>query len=83
MKPTYRKSWGGNLLIWTDMTLVPPSRSYDGFSEWSFGWMQIYISSPERRSNYNCESHKMSATKIPNECFWHEKWPVWGYVGTI
>ena len=33
-----------------------------------------------RRSSYNCESHKMSATKIPNECLWHEKWPVWGYV---
>ena len=30
---------------------------------------------------YNCESHKMSATKIPNECLWHVKWPVCGYVG--
>ena len=30
---------------------------------------------------YNCESHKMSAAKIPNECLWHERWPVWGYVG--
>ena len=30
---------------------------------------------------YNCESHKMSATKIPNECLWHDKWPVWVYVG--
>ena len=23
----------------------------------------------------------MTATKIPNECLWHEKWPVWEYVG--
>ena len=23
----------------------------------------------------------MGAAKIPNECLWHEKWPVWGYVG--
>ena len=30
---------------------------------------------------YNCESHKMRATKIPSECLWHEKWPVWGFVG--
>ena len=23
VKPTYRKSWDGNLLMWTDLTLVP------------------------------------------------------------
>ena len=23
----------------------------------------------------------MGATKIPSECLWHERWPVWGYVG--
>ena len=22
----------------------------------------------------------MGATKIPSECLWHEKWPVWEYV---
>ena len=26
-KPTYRKSWAGNLLVWSDLTLAPPSRS--------------------------------------------------------
>ena len=23
----------------------------------------------------------MGATKIPNECLWNERWPVWEYVG--
>ena len=23
MKPTYRKSWAGNLLVWSDLTLGP------------------------------------------------------------
>ena len=27
MKPTYRKSWAGNLLMWSDLTLALPSRS--------------------------------------------------------
>ena len=26
-KPTYRKSWAGNLLVWSYLTLAPPSRS--------------------------------------------------------
>ena len=26
-KPTYMKSWARNLLVWTDLTLGPPSRS--------------------------------------------------------
>ena len=26
-KPTYRKSWAGNLLVWSDLTLGPPSMS--------------------------------------------------------
>ena len=25
-KPTYRKSWAGNLLVWSDLTLGPRSR---------------------------------------------------------
>ena len=29
----------------------------------------------------NCESHKMGAAKIPSECLWCERWPVWRYVG--
>ena len=27
VKPTYMKSWSGNLLMWSDLTLAPPSRS--------------------------------------------------------
>ena len=27
LKPTYRKSWVGNLLVWSDFILDPPSRS--------------------------------------------------------
>ena len=27
MKPTHRKSWARNLLMWSDLTLGPPSRS--------------------------------------------------------
>ena len=23
----------------------------------------------------------MGATKIPSECLWHERWPIWGYIG--
>ena len=30
MKPTYRRSWAENLLMFSDLTLVPPSRSNDG-----------------------------------------------------
>ena len=26
VQPTYRKSWAGNLLMWSDLTLDPPSR---------------------------------------------------------
>ena len=26
-KPTYRKSFAGNLLVWSELTLGPPSRS--------------------------------------------------------
>ena len=26
VKPTYRKSWAGNLLVWSDLTFTPPSR---------------------------------------------------------
>ena len=29
----------------------------------------------------NCELHKMVLQSVPNECPWHEKWPVSGYVG--
>ena len=29
MKPAYKKSWAGNLMMWTDLTLGPSSRSND------------------------------------------------------
>ena len=25
----------------------------------------------------------MGDTKIPNECLWGERWPVWDYVGVV
>ena len=30
MKPTYRKSWAGNLLIWSDLTLGPSFKVKQG-----------------------------------------------------
>ena len=29
----------------------------------------------------NHENTKWVLQKIPNECLWRERWPVWGYVG--
>ena len=29
-KPTYRKSWAGNLLVWTDLTLGPSFKVKQG-----------------------------------------------------
>ena len=31
MKPTYRKSWAGNILIWSDLTLDPSFRVKRGY----------------------------------------------------
>ena len=55
MKPPYRKSWAGNLLMWSDLTLSPPfkvKRWFTGFGELSFQWIQICIGSPTRRSSF-------------------------------
>ena len=49
VKPTYRKSWAGNLLMWTDLALSPTYKVkqwFNGFSELSFRLIQIYIGSP-------------------------------------
>ena len=38
MKPTYRKSWNGNLLVWSDLALGPSFKVkqwFTGFDEWS------------------------------------------------
>ena len=52
VKPTYRKSWAGNLVVWPDLTLGPfkVKRWFTGFGELSFQWIQICIGSPMRRS---------------------------------
>ena len=31
MKPTYRKSWAGNLLMWSDLTLDPSFKVKRGY----------------------------------------------------
>ena len=67
MKPTYRKSWAGNLLMLSDFTFGPTSkvkRWFTGFSELSFQWIQICIGSPMRRSSYICLSFKQYVRKI-------------------
>ena len=49
MKPTYRKSWAGNLLMFSDLTLGPSFKVklwFTGFGELSFRWIQICIGSP-------------------------------------
>ena len=54
MKPTYRRSWAGNLLMFSDLTLDPSFKVrqwFTGFGELSFRWIQICIGSPMRRSS--------------------------------
>ena len=43
VKTTYRKSWAGNLLMWSDFMV--PSSWFTGFGELSFRWIQISIGS--------------------------------------
>ena len=53
-EPTYGKSWAGNLLMWTDLTLVRSfkvKRWFTSFGELSFRWIQICIASPMCRSS--------------------------------
>ena len=61
MKPTYRRSWAGNLLMFSDLTLGPSfkvKRWFTGFGELSFWWIQICIGSPMRRSSLGYISKK-------------------------
>ena len=54
MKPTYRKSWAVNLLMFSDSTLHPSFKVkqwFTGFGELSFQWIQICIGSLMRRSS--------------------------------
>ena len=59
MKPTYRRSWAGNLLMFSDLTLGPffkVKQWFTGFGELSFRWIQICIGSPMRRSSLKQET---------------------------
>ena len=63
MKPTYRRSWAGSLLMFSDLTLGPSfkvKRWFTGFGELSFRWIQICIGSPLRRSSFH---HAIKAEK--------------------
>ena len=56
MKPTYRKSWAGNLLMLLDFTFghsFRVKRWFTGFGELFFQWIQICIGSLTRRSSSN------------------------------
>ena len=72
MKQTYRKSWAGNLLMWSDLTLDPSfkvKRWFTGFSELSLQWIQICIGSPMRRFSFQqwkllCENLKVEKSLI-------------------
>ena len=53
-KPTYRKSWAGNILM-SDLTFGPSfkfKRWFTCFGELSFRWIQICIGSAMRRSSF-------------------------------
>ena len=55
MKPPFRRSWAGNLLMFSDLTMGPSFKVkqwFTGFGELSFRWIQICISSPMCRSSY-------------------------------
>ena len=71
MKPTCRILWAVNLLM-SDLTCGPSfkvKRLFTGFGELSFRWIQIYISSPMRRSSYyNFPSDRGNIVCCRNEC---------------
>ena len=54
VKPTYTKSWAGNLLMWSYVTLRPSLKGkqwFTGFGKLSFQWILICIGSAMRRSS--------------------------------
>ena len=54
-KPTYGKSWAGNLVMWSHLTLGPSfkvKRWFTGFGVLSFRCIQICIGSLIRRSSF-------------------------------
>ena len=55
VKPNYRISWPGNVLMWSDLTFGPSfkvRRWFTGCDELSFPWIQICIGSLMHRSSY-------------------------------
>ena len=54
MKPIDRRSWAGNLLMFSDLTLgfyFKVKQWFTGVGELSLRWTQICIGSPMRRSS--------------------------------
>ena len=71
MKPTYRKSWAGNLLMFSDLTLGPSfkvKRWFTGFDELSFWWIQICNGSPMRRSSFTSLLVTINKPKTCDKC---------------
>ena len=54
MKPTYRKSWASNLLLWSDMTFglsFKVKQWFTDFGELFFWWIKFFIGSLMHRSS--------------------------------
>ena len=73
MKPTYRRSWAGNLLMFSDLTLGPSfkvKRWFTGFGELSFQWIQICIGSLMRRTASGGYYGFRFVTPLSRALFW-------------
>ena len=69
MKPIYRRSWAGNLLMFSDLTLGPSfkvKRWFTGFVELSFWWIQICIGSLMRRSSFKVTLRSRKYSERPD-----------------
>ena len=63
MKPTYRKSWAGNLVMFSGPSFEV-KRWLTGFGEFSFWWIQICIGSPMCRSSCICDRRFLPAEAV-------------------
>ena len=62
MKPTYRKSWVRNLLMWSVLAsgLLQVKRWFSGFGELSFQWIQFaLVLQCARCSYYMTQGHRL------------------------
>ena len=62
MKPTYRRSWAGNLRMFSDLTLGPSFKVkqwFTGFGELSFWSIQICIGCPMHRSSFQLDIYRV------------------------